>query len=185
MRNDTHLAIDNSGRSSRGAHRPPERRLVRVLLRRPARLHDPVREPRRRGCARPPLALLRHEPASDRALQRHRREVHRRRGDGRLGHAVRNRGRRGAGRAGRAGSCDLGRGAGRGVRRIRSELAGRRPDRRGCRYGRSRGPGDGGRRPRQHGGPGPGGGPARHGPRRRCDAPLERADDPLRGSRRP
>ena len=88
--------------------RPPARRTrgrapARLgALRRPRRLHRRVREPRRRGDARAALPLLRHLPAADRALRRDGREVHRRRGDGRLGHADRDRGRRRARRPRRA-----------------------------------------------------------------------------------
>ena len=78
--------------------RRPRRRSLRRTparlrpLRRPGRLHDA--RPSRRDAedvARAPLGLLRPLPAADRALRRHRREVHRRRGDGRLGHAGRER----------------------------------------------------------------------------------------------
>ena len=58
-------------------------------LRGPRRLHRRVRGARRRGDARAAVPLLRHVPPPHRALRRHGREVHRRRGDGGLGHADR------------------------------------------------------------------------------------------------
>ena len=51
-------------------------------LRRPGRLYRPPPSPRRRGGARAPLSLLRDRSGDCRALRRHRREVHRRRGHG-------------------------------------------------------------------------------------------------------
>ena len=95
----TALTADSadSCRGGSGARRraPPRLR----PLRRPRRLHAALGDARRRGRARAALALLRHVPPADRALRRHGREVHRRRGDGRLGHADGDRGRRRAGRA--------------------------------------------------------------------------------------
>ena len=99
------------GRRAAPGHRP---------LRRPRRIH-PVRRgiatPRR--CATLLTTLLRPRARDRRALRRHRREVHRRRGDGRLGHTDRARGRRRARRASgaRAGRRGV-RGAGR--RRIQA-----------------------------------------------------------------
>ncbi len=63
-------------------------------VRRSRRVHDARREPRRRGRPRAPVALLRAVPGGHRPLRRHGREVHRRRGDGRLGRADRARRRR-------------------------------------------------------------------------------------------
>ena len=120
-------------------------------VRRPRRLHAALGAARRRGGARAPLALLRHVPPADRALRRHGREVHRRRGDGGLGHADRDRGRR---RARRAGGARPGRrrlGARRRGRRRGASRARRRPHRRGRGHDRRRGRGHGRRRSRQHG----------------------------------
>ena len=84
-------------RGSRG--RAPAR--LRAL-RRPRRLHAASRSRATRGDSRAALALLRHLPAADRAVRRHGGEVHRRRGDGRVGHADRDRGRCRAGGSRRA-----------------------------------------------------------------------------------
>ena len=46
-------------------------------VRRPRRLHDPLRDPRCRGCPRAPDPLLRRRSRDHRALRRRRREVHR------------------------------------------------------------------------------------------------------------
>ena len=54
-------------------------------VRGPRWLHRPDRRPRRRGDPRPPGALLLGREGRDRTLRRHRREVHRRRGDGAVG----------------------------------------------------------------------------------------------------
>ena len=89
-------------------------------------------------------------PAPDRALRRHGREVHRRRGDGGLGHADRDRGRR---RARRPRGARPGRrrvGARRRGRRAGASRPCRRPHRRGRGHARRRRPGHGRRRPRQH-----------------------------------
>ena len=67
--------------------RAAERRLVSVLFADLVGFTTLSECARRRGGARAPLALLRHLPAADRALRRHGREVHRRRGHGGLGHA--------------------------------------------------------------------------------------------------
>ena len=71
-------------RRAEGRHRP---------LRRPRRLHHPRRAARPRGHARPALAVLRARARGARALRRHGREVHRRRGDGALRRADGARGR--------------------------------------------------------------------------------------------
>ena len=79
-----------------------ERRLVSVLFADLVGFTTLSESPRRRGGAGAALPVLRLLPAAHRALRRHRGEVHRRRGDGRLGDAGRAGGRRRAGRAGRA-----------------------------------------------------------------------------------
>ena len=66
-----------------------ERRLVSVLFADLVGFTALVRVAGRRGHARAALPLLRHVPSADRALRRYRREVHRRCGDGRVGHADR------------------------------------------------------------------------------------------------
>ena len=122
-------------------------------------------------------------PATDRALRRHGREVHRRRGDGRLGHAGRHRGRRRARRP--SGARPRRRRAG-----ARDEVGapscgrGRRAHRRGGGHARRRGPGDGRRRPRQHRVAHPVGSRPGHRARRRGDAARDRGGDRLRGRRR-
>ena len=71
-------------------------------LRRPGRLHHALRgRATPKTCATSSRATSSSRDA-DRALRRHGREVHRRRGHGRLGHADGDRGRRRAGRSGRA-----------------------------------------------------------------------------------
>ena len=109
--------------------------------------HDPLHRPRRldraRGGARPggrprdPLPLLLATPRRARAARRHRREVHRRRGDGRVRRAGRPRGRRRARRA--RGARDPGldrRGAADPHRR--QHRRGARRTRRAARRGRGR-----------------------------------------------
>ena len=171
--------------AARGARRDSrlsaERKLVSVLFADLVGFTSAVRDPGRRGHARAPLPLLRHLPAADRAVRRHGREVHRRRGDGGLGNADRDRGRRRAGGAGRARPGRGGRGARRRGRRARASRPGRRPHRRGGGDARRRGAGHGRRRPGQHGLADPVAGRARLGARRRGDAARDRADDRLRG----
>ena len=149
-------------------------------LRRPRRVHGARRRPRRRGRPRAADPLLRHVARDHRALRRHRREVHRRRGHGRLGRAGRPRGRRRAGRSRRPR-------ARRGRPRPRAGRPGprRRPDRRGRGHARRERPGDGRRRPRQHRLAAPVRGRARHGPRRRGDPASRVRRDRLRARRRP
>ena len=169
--------------TARCAPRPRSGAPARVgALRRPGRLHAALGYPRRRGGSGAPLALLRLLPADHLALRRHRREVHRRCGHGRLGDADRDRRRRGAGRAGGARPRRRGLGARAGGRRGGAAGASRRAHRRGRGDGRRRGPGDGRRRPRQHGVPDPGRRRARQRLRRRYDPADDRADDRLRGS---
>ena len=84
------------------------------------------------------------------AVRRHGREVHRRRGDGRLGHTDGDRGRRRARSSGRARSRRRGlRARGRGRRAGPSGTRGR-AHRRGSGDDRRRGPGHGRGRSRQH-----------------------------------
>ena len=78
------------GRRAAARHRP---------VRRPRRLHDALRGPRPGGGPRAPEPVLRRGARADRALRRHGREVHRRRGDGRLGRPDGARGRRRARRS--------------------------------------------------------------------------------------
>ena len=92
-------------------------------VRRPRRLHDAVRAPRPGGGARAAVALLRALPHADRALRRDGGEVHRRRRDGRVGHARRARGRRRARRPRRAGADAGGHRARRGGRHARAARA--------------------------------------------------------------
>ena len=68
-------------------------------VRRPGGLHPVRRGTGRRGGPRDPHPVLRPGGGRDRAVRRHGREVHRRRGDGRLGRPDRPRGRCRAGRA--------------------------------------------------------------------------------------
>ena len=182
----TALGGDRStGRRDRRPSAPAaERRLVSVLFADLVGFTAALRGARRRGDARAPLALLRHVPAADRALRRHGREVHRRRGDGRLGHADRDRGRRRARGPRRARPRRRRLGARRRGRRRRAAGARRRPHRRGRGHDRRRGPGHGRRRPRQHRLADPVGRRAGHRLRRRGDAARDRADDRLRGRRR-
>ena len=125
------------------AAEPRDRAAPRLRpLRRPGRLHGALGVPRRGGGARAPVALLRHLPPADRALRRHGREVHRRRGDGGVGHAGRDRGRRRARGAGRARP-------GRG--RLRARAGGRRRGAAGPCRGADRRGGCHARRPRARG----------------------------------
>ncbi len=172
----TELTAEAAGRPPRGAGRRAPARLR--PLRRPGRLHHALGVARRRGGARAPLALLRHVPAADRALRRHGREVHRRRGHGGLGDADRDRGRRRA------------RGAGR--RSTSSRRSPRSGDEVGAPELRARagvltgeaavtigaeGAGHGRGRPRQHRLAHPVGRRARQRVRRRGDPARDRADD--------
>ena len=114
-------------------------------LRRPHRLHGLRRGARCGGRPGDPDALLRAGLGRHRPLWRHGREVHRRRGHGRLGDAGRARGRcRARGSSGpRARRRRAGPGAGH-------PGAGRRPDRRSRGHARRHEPGHGRGRPRQH-----------------------------------
>ena len=80
-----------------------------MRLRRPGRLHGAGRAARPGGRARAARALPRAPPRRARALRRHGREVHRRRGDGAVRRAGRARGRSRAGRPGGARDPRLGR----------------------------------------------------------------------------
>ena len=114
-------------------------------VRGPGRLHDAERASRSRGGPRAAVALLRPLPIADRALRRHGREVHRRRGDGGLGHAGRARGRRRTRGQGRAGADERGGAAGRGGRNARAARPRGGADRQRGRGRRRRGRGDGAR----------------------------------------
>ena len=109
-----------------------------------------------------------------RALRRHRREVHRRRGDGAVRRSGRARGRSRAGGAGGARDPRLGARAG-----ATSSCGSRSPPaRRSSRSTRGRsGRGDGRRRRRQHGGPAAGRGARERRPRRRGDLPRDGRHD--------
>ena len=85
--------------STAAAEPVAERRLTTVLFGDLVGLHGDVGVPRRRGRPRAAVAVLRHGQHGRRPLRRHRREVHRRRGDGGVGRAGRPRGRRRARRA--------------------------------------------------------------------------------------
>ena len=148
-------------------------------VRRPRRLHAVRRGARRGGGPRGPDPLLRHGARDHRCLRRRRREVHRRRGDGRLGRADRAGGRCRAGGPHRARPR-------RGRPHAGPDHPGtrRRPDRRGGRHHRCHEPGDGRGRHRQHRGAPPVGRGAGHGPRRRGNLPGGVAVDRLRTCRR-
>ncbi len=148
-------------------------------LRRPRWVHDARRGSRCRGHPGAPLAVLRTVPRRDRSLRRDGREVHRRRGHGGLGRAHRSRGRCRARRSGGAGSRRRHQVAGSDDRG-----AGRGPDRRGGCNPRRDQPGDGGRRPRQHGLPAPVCRSPWDRARRRGDAAGRVGRDRLRGCRR-
>ena len=86
-------------RRARRAPAPTPRRAR--IARRPSGASSPSSSPTSSASRRSPRAatprrcassspLLRHAPAADRALRRHGREVHRRRGDGGVGHADRD-----------------------------------------------------------------------------------------------
>ncbi|MDQ3085785.1 MAG: AAA family ATPase, partial [Actinomycetota bacterium] len=110
-------------------------------FRRPGRVHGCLRAQGRRGRARAAVALFRDRAHHHRALRRHRREVHRRRRDGRMGCPGGARGRRGARGPGRAGTGyshhrARNRGGDPGASRPR-----RSPDRRSRGHSRRRGQG--------------------------------------------
>ena len=118
-------------------------------VRRPGRLHDGLGRTRRRGDARAVVALLRPRPHADRPLRGDGREVHRRRGDGGLGHAGGAPRTTPSGPSGRrSSSCvDAARreSGNSGVAR-----SGRRRHGRGGRHRRRGGARHGRRRPREH-----------------------------------
>ena len=171
----------------RSAGRPARGRAQARLraLRRPRRLHVALRAARQRRHPRAPLPLLRHVPASDRAVRRHGREVHRRRRDGRVGDAHGDRGRRRARRPRRARPR-----RGRLRSRRRGGHAGASSPR-GSAHGRGggdprcRGRGHGRGRPRQHRLADSVARRARHRVRRRRHPSRDRADDRLRGRGQP
>ena len=161
--------------SGREGLRPGPRaggRTTRVLgaVLRPGGLHPAVRVARSRGRPRAAVPLLRGGQDHDRPLRRNGREVHRRRGDGRVGDAHRVRGRRRTRRPGRAGPGGRGGGArGRGRRARPGRPRGRGDRRDGGQPGRGR-RGHGGRGRGQHRGPGAGCGRTGAGADRRVDA---------------
>ena len=177
---------DGTGRGRKiGAARATGGRAAPRLrpLCRPRRLHVRVGGPRRGGHARASLPLLRHLPAADRALRRHRREVHRRCRHGRLGDADRHGGRRGASGARRSRPRRCRVRLGRRGRSSRAAGARRRAHRRGGYHDRRGRPGDGRRRSRQHRLAGAVGRRPGDGARRRIDAARDGADDRLRRGR--
>ena len=151
------------------APRVEERKLVTVLFADLVGFTARVGAAGPRGRARDALALLRAAALRARAPRRHGREVHRRRGDGRVRRAGRPRGRPGARGAGGADDPRLGhRGA------ARAAGAHRRHHRRGARRARrpaERGRGHGGRRRGQHGGAAAGRRSRQRHPRRRAHLP--------------
>ena len=100
-----------------------------VLRRR--RVHPAVRGPGPGGGPRAAVAVLHGRADGDRPVRRGGREVHRGRGDGRMGHPGGDRRRRGASRPGRAGPGGRGRRTGRRVGAARPGRARRGGDRRG------------------------------------------------------
>ena len=147
-------------------------------LRRPRRLHHGLGGARRRGHAGAADALLRCRTHDHRALRRDGREVHRRRGHGRVGRAGGPGGRRRAGRPRRARPR---RGGARA--RPRPPSAGGGVDRRGRGHARRTGRRHGRGRPRQHRLARAVGRRARNGARRRGDAAIERSGHRVRGRR--
>ena len=173
-----------AGHQQLGGAGPGLRAPARVRpVRRPRRLHSAFGDARLRGGAGASDPLLRHVQPVDRALRRHGREVHRRRGDGRLGHADRHRGRRRARSARSARPRRRRVGPGRRSRCARAARAGRRPHRGGGGDNGRGAPGYGRRRPRQHGVAGAVGRGSGRGVRGRVDAQGNRADGRLRRGR--
>ena len=126
-----------------------ERRFVSVLFADLVGFTTHLGTSRRGGRARAPHPVLRRGSSDDRASRRHRREVHRGRRDGGLGHAGGAGGRRRARRplgARTGGRCPGTRSRGR----ARSAGAGRRADRRGGGDRRRYLTGDGHWRPGEH-----------------------------------
>ena len=130
------LAVAQTPEAARAGRRAPARL---GAVRRSRRLHVALRGARRRGRARAAVPLLRHLPAADRAVRRDGREVHRRRRDGRLGHADGDRGRRRARSPRSARPRRRGVGARRRGRRTGAAGAGGRADGRGGGHARRRG----------------------------------------------
>ena len=126
-----------AGRRAPARHRP---------LRRSRRLHRAVRGPRRGDGARAAVGVLRARRRGHHAVRRHGREVHRRRGHGRVGCTDRPRGRCRARRPSGARPGRRGPPAWAGDQR-----AGRRTDWRGGGHARCHEPGHGRRRSREHG----------------------------------
>ena len=148
-------------------------------VRRPRRLHPADRVVGSIGRARPARSLLRDGARDRRPVRRDDRQVHRRRGDGGVGHAGRARGRRCEKRPRRARA-----GRRSGVTR-RPGGSPRPPRPRGHRHRPGRDaeprPGRRRRRPRQHGGAHPGSRGSRDGVRRRRHSAGDLAGDRLRG----
>ena len=156
------------GRRGRGrvAQRPHRRTPPGVdPVRGPRRVHAVVGVTRRRDGPRSPGPLLRDRDPDHRLLRRDDREVHRRRGHGRVGRTDRVRGRCRAGRPERARHGHRGRST-RARARGRAPVTGRRPHRRGRGDAWRDQPGDGRGRPRQHRRTTPVRGTARNRPRR-------------------
>ena len=154
-------------------------------LRRPRWLHRALRGPRRGGGSGVALDLLRHGATADRALRRHRREVHRRCRDGGLGSAHRDGGRRRTGRPRRARARLRSRSSRRCRGRVQPPGAGRGADRRGCGDARRCGRGNGRGRSRQHRVTCAVGCGARRGVRRRRDEARDGGRGRLRERGRP
>ena len=172
------------GRCS-GAHRPRDRApAVLGAVRGPGRIHAAERGTGSRGGPGAPVAVLRHRPHRGDQVRRHDREVHRRRGDGGLGHSRGRRGRRRACGAGGHGARLRGCRPGSLDRGPWPRGAGRRGDRHGGGHHERRGPGDGRRRRRQHRRAGAVGGHGRHGPGRHHHAAVGRAGHRVRPARR-
>ncbi len=169
----TQSSAASARRRSLAGPAPAAKPLVPARLPRPRRArrrasarHGPLRRSRRvhrhspraatRRHAGAPLPLLRPRKRRDRPLRRDDREVHRRRGDGGLGRADRPRGRR---RARGPGGLELARRR-QALGPASQARAGVLTGEAAVTLGRTE-PGDGGRRPRQHGLPAAVGGPAR------------------------
>ena len=182
---------DAARRGSRAAAEPArpeggrgeERKVVTVALRRPRRLHGPRRAARPRGRAAHAAPVPRAAPRRARALRRHGREVHRRRGHGAVRRAGRARGRPRAGGARGARDPRRDRRADDGTASSCASGSGSRPARRSSTLGArpERGRGHGRRRRRQHGRAAAVRGAGERDPRRTSRRTARRARDRLRG----
>ena len=172
------------GRLHRRSRRPehPDRGTSPCLdpVHRPGGLHIAGGGPGRGGDPRAPVALLRSCQRGDRSLRRHDREVHRRRGHGRMGRPDRPGERR------RTGSP---RGPRRRRRsqdaRPRHQRPRRGPDRRSGSYDRGDEPGHGRGRPGQHRLEAAIGRAARNRPGRRVHRTCRQPGDRIRTGRGP